>query len=238
MPTKKSVRRPDIAVVRRSKPPRESIREDAIDVQAFLGATGLKRTPVTYATGAVVFGQGDPCDSVVFIQSGLVKISVVSASGRRAVVAMLGPGDFFGTGGLAGQPVRMETATAARPTVLFVVDQNDMVRLLHKEHAMSDMLIAYLLKRTIRVEEDLIDQLFSPSEKRLARKLLVLARYLERDGPWRVVPTLSQETLSEMVGTTRSRINFFMKKFERLGFVDNTRGLRVHESLVSVVLHD
>lgn len=227
-----------IAVAAPTEPPTESTQAETLDVQAFLGSTGLKRRLVTYAGDGVVFRQGDPCDSVMYIQSGLVKISVVSTTGRQAVVAMLGPGDFFGVGGLAGQPVRMESATAARGTAVLVVDQIDMVRLLHEQHAMSDILIAYLLKRTIRVEEDLIDQLFSSSEKRLARKLLMLARYKGRDRSWKAVPALSQETLAEMVGTTRSRINFFMKKFQRLGFIDYKNGLRVHDSLLTVVLHD
>jgi CRP/FNR family transcriptional regulator, cyclic AMP receptor protein len=226
------------AVAAPSEPATESRQAEKLDVQAFLGSTGLKRRLVTYAGDGVVFRQGDPCDSVMYIQSGLVKISVVSTTGRQAVVAMLGPGDFFGVGGLAGQPVRMESATATRGTAVLVVDQIDMVRLLHEQHAMSDILIAYLLKRTIRVEEDLIDQLFSSSEKRLARKLLMLARYRERDRSWRAVPALSQETLAEMVGTTRARINFFMKKFLRLGFIDYKNGLRVHDSLLTVVLHD
>jgi CRP/FNR family cyclic AMP-dependent transcriptional regulator len=221
-----------------SVPATASKQPKAFDVQAFLGSTGLKRRLMTYARDSVVFRQGDPCDSVGYIQSGLVKISVVSPTGRQAVVAMLGPGDFFGVGGLAGQPVRMESATATRGTALLVVDQTDMVRLLHEQHAMSDMLIAHLLKRTIRVEEDLIDQLFSSSEKRLARKLLMLARYKERDHSLRAVPAVSQETLAEMVGTTRSRINFFMRKFQRLGFIDYTNGLKVHDSLLTVVLHD
>jgi CRP/FNR family transcriptional regulator, cyclic AMP receptor protein len=218
--------------------PAESTPAETLDVEAFLGSTGLKRRLVTYDGETVIFRQGDPCESVMYIQSGRVKISVVSTTGRQAVVAMLGPGDFFGVGGLAGQPIRMESATSARGTAVIVVDQTDMVRLLHEQHAMSDMLIAYLLKRTIRVEEDLIDQLFSSSEKRLARKLLMIARYREPDRSWRAVPALSQETLAEMVGTTRSRINFFLKKFHRLGFIDYKNGLIVHDSLLTVVLHD
>ncbi len=213
-------------------------RRDPFDVEAFLGSVGLNRKIVTYGRGGAIFRQGDPCDSVMYLQSGLVKISVVSKSGRQSVVAMLRPGDFFGVGGLAGQPVRMESATAAGGTTILVVDQTDMVRLLHQQHALSDMLIAHLLMRTIQIEEDLIDQLFSSSEKRLARKLLMLARYKERDHAVRAVPEISQETLAEMVGTTRSRVNFFMKKFERLGFIDYQNGLRVHDSLLTVVLQD
>ena len=151
---------------------------------------------------------------------------------------MLGPGDFFGEGGLAGQPVRMGSATASTSTTILFVDQHEMVRLLHQQHAMSDRFIAHLLARTIRIEEDLVDQLFSSSEKRLARKLLLLARYGEHDKPVRTIPAISQETLAEMVGTTRSRVNFFMKKFQRLGFIDYKDGLKVHNSLLTVVLHD
>jgi CRP/FNR family cyclic AMP-dependent transcriptional regulator len=221
-----------------SEPATESKPAAKFDVQAFLKSTGLKSRLATYTRDGVVFRQGDSCDRVMYIQAGLVKISVVSKTGRQAVVAMLGPGDFFGVGGLAGQPVRMESATATRGTTILVVDQLEMARLLHEQHAMSDMLIAHLLMRTIRVEEDLIDQLFSSSEKRLARKLLMLARYKERDQSLRAVPAVSQETLAEMVGTTRSRINFFMKKFQRLGFIDYKNGLRVHDSLLTVVLLD
>ncbi len=213
-------------------------RHETFNVQAFLGSAGLQRKLVTYARGAVIFRQGDPCDSVMYIQTGLVKISVVSKTGRQAIVALPGPGDFLGVGGLAGQPVRMETATAARSAVVMVVDQTDMVRLLHEQHEMSDLLIAHLLTRTIQIEEDLIDQLFSSSEKRLARRLLMLARYKERKHSVRAVPAISQETLAEMVGTTRSRVNFFMKKFERLGFIDYENGLRVHDSLLTIVLQD
>lgn len=220
------------------RPATSGTQADTFDVQTFLGSSGLRRRLVTYARGGVIFRQGDPCDSVMYIQAGLVKVSVVSRTGRQAIVAMLGPGDFFGIGGLAGQPVRMESANANRGAAVMVVDQLDMVRLLHEEHAMSDLLIAHLLTRTIRVEEDLIDQLFSSSEKRLARRLLLLARYKERQDSLRAVPAISQEALAEMVGTTRSRVNFFMKKFERLGFIDYKNGLRVHDSLLTIALQD
>ena len=191
-----------------------------------------------YRRADVIYTQGDPCESVLYIQKGGVKVSVLSKTGKEAIVAMLGPGDFFGEGGLAGQPVRMGRATASTSTTILLVDQQEMVRLLHQEHAMSDRFIAHLLARTIRVEEDLVDQLFSSSEKRLARKLLLLARYGEHGKPVRTIPPISQETLAEMVGTTRSRVNFFMKKFQRLGLIDYKDGLRVHDSLLTVVLHD
>lgn len=220
------------------RPPMESKQNRTFNAQAFLDSAGVGKKIVEYRRGDVIFTQGDPCDSVLYIQKGGVKLSVLSKTGREAVVAMLGLGDFFGEGGLAGQPIRMGSATAnARTTILFV-DQQEMVRLLHRQHAMSDRFIAHLLARTIRVEEDLVDQLFSSSEKRLARKLLLLSRYGEHDKPVRAVPAISQETLAEMVGTTRSRVNFFMKKFQRLGFIEYKDGLKVHNSLLAVVLHE
>ena len=151
---------------------------------------------------------------------------------------MLGPGDFFGEGCLAGQPVRMGSATALTSSTILQVDKDQMVRLLHKQHSLSDRFIAHMLARNIRIEEDLVDQLFNSSEKRLARTLLLLARYGKQDAPQKAVPKISQETLAEMVGTTRSRVNFFMNKFKRLGFIDYNDGLKVHNSLLTVVLHD
>jgi CRP-like cAMP-binding protein len=187
-----------------------------------------------------VFSQGDACDHVFYIQSGGVKLSVLSKNGREAVVAMLGPGDFFGEGCLAGQPVRMGSATAITPSLIMLVGKQKMVRLLHKQHEMSDRFISHMLSRNIRIEEDLIDQLFNSSEKRLARTLLLLARYGKQDKPARAVPVVSQETLAKMVGTTRSRVNFFLNKFKRLGFIeyDGDVPLKVNNSLLSVVLHD
>jgi CRP-like cAMP-binding protein len=193
---------------------------------------------VQYPRGTVIFTQGDPCDHVLYVQRGNVKLSVLSKSGREAVVAMLGAGEFFGEGCLAGQPARMGTATATTDSSILLVDKNKMVRLLHKQPAMSARFIAHMLSRNIQIEEDLIDQLFNSSEKRLARTLLLLARYGKHDSPVREVPLISQETLAEMVGTTRSRVNFFMKKFQRLGFIDYKNGLKVNSSLLTVVLHD
>src|SRR6266852_1713356 len=184
--------------------------------QAFLDSAGIARTIVAYRRAEAIFTQGDPCESVLYIQKGGVKLSVFSKTGREAVVAMLGPGDFFGEGCLAGQPVRMGSATATTDSTILLVDKDQMVRLLHQQHALSDRFIAHMLARNIRIEEDLIDQLFNSSEKRLARMLLLLARYGKHDKPVRAVPLISQETLAEMVGTTRSRVNFFMKKFQRL----------------------
>ena len=213
-------------------------RRALFNVQNFLESAGLARKIVKYAPDEIIFTQGDPCDHVLYIQKGDVKLSVQSKGGREAVVAMLRAGEFFGEGCLAGQPVRMGTATATSPSSILLVDKQRMVRLLHAKHALSDRFIAHMLARNIRIEEDLIDQLFNSSEKRLARTLLLLARYGKHDKPVRAVPPISQATLAEMVGTTRSRVNFFMKKFQRLGFIDYKNGLKVNNSLLTVVLHD
>src|SRR5438105_12982451 len=213
-------------------------RTSSFNARAFLDSAGLSKEIVEYARSEAIFSQGDRCKSVMYIQRGGVKRSVLAKTGREAVVAMLGPGDFFGEGCLAGQPVRMGSAMAITPSAILLVGKGRMVRLLHKQHAMSDRFISHMLARNIRIEEDLIDQLFNSSEKRLARTLLLLARYGKHDKPVRAVPPVSQETLAEMVGTTRSRVNFFMKKFERLGFIDYKHGLKVNNSLLTVVLHD
>ena len=208
------------------------------NVQAFLDSAGVARQIVAYRRAEIIFSQGDACDSVMYVQKGGVKLSVRSKPGNEAVVAMLGPGDFFGEGCLAGQPVRIATATAITPSAVLVIEQNTMVRLLHQQHALSDRFISHMLTRNIRIEEDLIDQLFNSSEKRLARTLLLLARYGQQDAPQKVLPKISQTTLAEMVGTTRSRVNFFMNKFKRLGFIDDNGGLTINSSLLSVVLHE
>jgi CRP/FNR family cyclic AMP-dependent transcriptional regulator len=216
----------------------KATRASPFDARAFLASAGVSKTFTAYGRNETVFTQGDACDHVLYIQSGGVKLSVLSKIGREAVVAMLGPGDFFGEGCLAGQPVRMGSATAITPSVILRINKDAMVKLLHKQHAMSDRFITHMLARNIRIEEDLIDQLFNSSEKRLARTLLLLARYGKHDAPVRAVPPISQETLAEMVGTTRSRVNFFMKKFQRLGFIDYKHGLKVNNSLLTIVLHD
>ncbi len=212
--------------------------EGVFNAQAFLDSAGVARTIVEFRKKEVVFSQGDTCEHVMYIQEGTVKLSVVSNAGKEAVVAMLGPGDFVGEGGLTGQMVRIATATATTPATLLMIGLTEMTRALHTEHALSDHFIAYMLKRNIRIEGDLIDQLFNSSEKRLARTLLLLARYGKQDRPQSVVPKISQETLAEMIGTTRSRVNFFMKKFEKLGFIHHNGGLHVNDSLLSVVLHE
>ena len=215
-----------------------SKREAKFNAQAFLDSAGIARRIVEFGRGEAIFSQGDRCESIMYIQAGGVKLSVVSKAGQEAVVAMLGPGEFFGEGCLAGQPVRMANATAVTPSTILVVDKAAMAGLLHKQHELSDRFIAHMLARNIRIEEDLVDQLFNATEKRLARRLLLLARYGQHDNPVRAVPPISQETLAEMVGTTRSRVNFFMRKFQRLGFIDYTNGLKVNNSLLTVVLHE
>jgi CRP-like cAMP-binding protein len=174
----------------------------------------------------------------MYIQKGGVKLSVVNESGKEAVVAMFGPSDFFGEGCMAGQSVRMGTATAITPTTLLVIEKDELLRVLHAERELSDQFIAYMLAHNIRVEEDLIDQLFNSSEKRLARTLLLLARYGKQDQPDRLLPKVSQETLAEMVGTTRSRVNFFMNKFRKLGFIKYNGKITINKSLLTVVLHE
>jgi CRP-like cAMP-binding protein len=212
----------------------------AFNAQTFLESAGVAKKIVEYARDETIFTQGDPCSHVMYIQEGGVKLSVLSKTGREAVVAMLGPGDFFGEGCLAGQPYRMGSAIAITPSVILLVAKDRMVKLLHKQHAMSDRFISHMLARNIRIEEDLVDQLFNSSEKRLARTLLLLARYGKQDKPTRVVPKISQETLAEMIGTTRSRVNFFLNKFKRLGFIeyDGDLPFKINNSLLSVVLHD
>jgi CRP-like cAMP-binding protein len=212
--------------------------QQPFDVEAFLHSSGVARTVSQYAAGAVLFAQGEPAVSVFYIQQGGVRLSVVSKGGREAVVAMLGPGDFVGEGALAGQPVRLATATAVLATTALTVEKEEMLRVLHEQGALSDRFIAHLLSRNARVEADLVDQLFNRSEKRLARALLLLARYGREEEPHRVLPKISQEVLAQMVGTTRSRVNVFMNKFRKLGFIEYNGGLKVNHSLLSVVLHD
>lgn len=205
---------------------------------AFLDSAGVSRRGVRFAPNRVVFAQGEPANSVFYVQKGGVKLSVLSSGGKEAVVAILGPGDFFGEACLAGQPVRMSTATAVAPTTVLSIQKREMIRILHEQPEFSDRFIAHMLARNIRIEEDLVDQLFNASEKRLARALLLLARYGKEDEPQAVLPKLSQETLAAMVGTTRSRVNFFMNKFRKLGFIDYNGGLTINASLLTVVLHD
>ena len=208
------------------------------DVKLFLDSAGLGRKVANFRAKETVFVQGDPAIQVMYIQAGGAKLTVVNKTGKEAVVAILGPGDFLGEGCLAGQSKYLVTATTISPTSVLVIERNEMIRALHEEHEFSDRFIAYMLGRNIRVEADLIDQLFNSSEKRLARTLLLLARYGVPGHPHKALPKVSQEMLAEMVGTTRSRVNFFMNKFRKLGFIQYNGEIHVNDSLLSVVLHD
>ncbi len=215
-----------------------SRKNPVFNAQAFLDSAGLARRVVEYRRSEKIYSQGESIKDVLYIQKGGIKLSVVNEVGKEAVVAMLGPGDFFGEGGMAGQLVRVGTATAITPTTLLVIEKKEMIHMLHTEHAFSDRFVAYMLSRNIRIEEDLVDQLFNSSEKRLARTLLLLAQYGQQEQPQKSLPKVSQETLAEMIGTTRSRVNFFMNKFKKLGFIKYNGGIHIDASLLSVVLHD
>jgi CRP-like cAMP-binding protein len=227
-----------IATSSKIKSKRKSTRKRAFDAQAFLDSAGVARRVVEYRRSQKIYSQGDRATSVIYIQKGGVKLSVVNETGKEAVVAILGRGDFLGEGCITGQSICMATATTIAPTAVLVIEKDEMIRVLHAEHAFSDRFIAYMLSRNIRVEEDLIDQLFNSSEKRLARTLLLLARYGAQGYPQKVLPKVSQEMLAEMIGTTRSRVNFFMNKFRKLGFIQYNGEIHVNNSLLRVVLHE
>ncbi|HEV2960459.1 MAG TPA: Crp/Fnr family transcriptional regulator [Candidatus Angelobacter sp.] len=217
--------------------PLERIR--FFDPKSFLAQAGLGRAIVDLKKRQVVFSQGDPAEAVFYIQHGKVRLSVISSGGKEATIALLGEGDFLGEECIANsQPLRMATAAAITEVAVLKIERQEMVRALHEQHALSDLFVSYLLSRNRRVQEDLVDQLFNSSEKRLARALLLLAQFGKDSQPDTVVPKISQETLAEMVGTTRSRVNFFMNRFRKLGFIEYNGTLRVHPSLLSVVLHD
>jgi CRP-like cAMP-binding protein len=209
----------------------------AFDLEAYLESTAPARKVVKYRRNEVVFAQGDPSTDIRYIQKGAIKLSVISRLGKEAVVAMLGPGDFFGEGALAGQAVRIGSATAVLASCVLAIEKEAMARLLHEESTFSDRFITYMLTRNMRIEADLVDQLFNSSEKRLARTLLLLARYGQTN-PQRTLPKISQETLAEMIGATRSRVNFFMNKFRKLGLIEYNGELKINSSLLSIVLHD
>jgi CRP/FNR family cyclic AMP-dependent transcriptional regulator len=211
----------------------------SFDVDSFLAGAGMTKRAVSYARADVIFSQGDPCDSVMYVRSGGIQLSVISHAGKEAVVATLGPRDFLGEGALSGHTVRLATARATMATAVVAIPKRQMVRLLRSDLEFSDKFIAYMLLRNARLEADLVDQLFNSSEKRLARTLLLLAHYGRGDRPQRVLPAVSQETLAEMIGTTRSRVNFFLNKFRKLGFIEyDAEGLTINPSLLGVVVHD
>lgn len=208
------------------------------DLKVFLTKADGGRTIAEYHSDDRIFAQGDLADAIFHIQKGKVKLTVVSKQGKEAIIAILGQGDFFGEGCLAGQPVRMSSATAISESSVMKLEKAAVVRLLHEEPSFSEMFVAHLLSRNIKIEEDLVDQLFNSSEKRLARVLLLLANFGKDGKPEPVIPKISQETLAGIVGTTRSRVSFFMNRFRKLGFIDYNGGLEVHSSLLNVILHD
>ena len=214
-------------------------KKRAFDPAAFLATSGLGRTIVHLANKELAFSQGDPAEDVFYIQDGRIRLSVIARTGKEATVALLGPGDFCGEECIAlAQSVRVASASAITPCSLLKIDRKEMTRALHQEHALSDIFVAHLLARNARVQEDLVDQPFNSSEKRLARILLLLAHFGKEKVPDTVIPKISQEVLAEMVGTTRARVNFFMNRFRKLGFIEYNGSIEVHPSLLSVVLHD
>jgi len=221
-----------------ARPRRAAKNGREFDPQAFLTTLGEGRKPMIFLKKQTIFTQGDPADAVFYLQTGRVRLTVVSKTGKEATIGILHDDSFFGEGSLAGQTVRMGTATAMTDCTVLRIEKTAMVGALHREHTLSDLFVAYLLTRNIRYEEDLVDQLFNSSEKRLARLLLMLAQFGKEGVPEAVVPKISQETLAEMIGTTRSRVSFFMNRFRKLGFIHYNGGLQVHSSLLNIVLHD
>jgi CRP/FNR family cyclic AMP-dependent transcriptional regulator len=214
-------------------------KAEPFGVHEYLSNAGLSRRIAKFKKRQVIFSQDDPCDDVLYIQSGNAKLTVVNPQGKEAVLAIVGPGDFLGEGCIIGNPVRLATATAIAPLSAMSIKKKEIIRVLRDEQEFSGKFISYMLERNIKIEADLVDQLFNSSEKRLARALLILARYGKEGEPETMVAKISQETLAELVGTTRSRVNFFMNKFRKLGFIDyNGGGMQVHSSLLNVVLHD
>jgi CRP/FNR family transcriptional regulator, cyclic AMP receptor protein len=210
----------------------------SFDIGKYLETSGVKRKIVKYRKAEAIFSQGDSCRGVMYLQTGRVKISVTSSAGREAVIALLRAGDFFGEGCIAGQPLRVATATAMGPVSVLEIEKREMIRVIHEEGEFADRFVAHMLRRNVRVEEDLVDQLFNSSEKRLARALLLVARYGNDEKAEKIVARVSQGTLAEMIGTTRSRVSFFMNKFRKLGFIKYNGGLHVNDSLLRVILHD
>jgi CRP/FNR family cyclic AMP-dependent transcriptional regulator len=210
----------------------------SFSVEQYLETSGLRKRMVSYRKGEIIFSQGDVSTTVLYLQQGRVKITVTSSAGKEAVVALLGAHEFFGEGCIAGQGLRAATAAAIEPTSVLEIQKEEMFRVIHEEREFSDRFVAHMLRRNVRVEEDLVDQLFNSSEKRLARALLLVARYGKDEEPERIVARISQGTLAEMIGTTRSRVSFFMNKFRKLGFIKYNGGLHVNSSLLRVILHD
>jgi CRP/FNR family transcriptional regulator, cyclic AMP receptor protein len=217
---------------------RRTRKRARFDLEKYLHTAGIAKKIVSYLEGETIFSQGGPCDSVIYLQQGEVKLTITSPHGKEAVIALLYAGDFLGEGSIAGQSFRAATATVLEPTTALVIDKQEMIRVLHEEHEFSDRFVSHMLKRNVRIEEDLTDQLFNSTEKRLARILLLVARYGKTELPEKVVAKISQETLAEMVGTTRSRVSVFMNKFRKLGYIQYNGGLHINGSLLRVILHD
>jgi CRP-like cAMP-binding protein len=217
---------------------RRTMKRTHFDLEKYLHTAGIAKKIVSYLEGETIFSQGGPCDSVIYLQQGEVKLTITSPHGKEAVIALLYAGDFLGEGSIAGQSFRASTATVLEPTTALMIDKQEMIRVLHEEHEFSDRFVSHMLKRNVRVEEDLTDQLFNSTEKRLARILLLVARYGKTEVPEKVVAKISQETLAEMVGTTRSRVSVFMNKFRKLGYIQYNGGLHINGSLLRVILHD
>jgi CRP/FNR family transcriptional regulator, cyclic AMP receptor protein len=222
----------------KGKPKSVSKKKVEFDAQAFLDSAGVDRKVRHFKKAEIIFSQGSPADTVMYIQEGAIKITALSAVGKEAIIAILQPGDFFGEGCMAGQSMRVGNATAITASTVLVIEKNEMAHALHDQHELSDLFINFVLTRNIRIEADLVDRLFNSTEKRLARTLLLLARYGKQDQPERKLPKVSQETLAEMIGTTRTRVNLFMNKFKKLGFIKYNGEIEVNTSLLSVVLHD
>lgn len=208
------------------------------NAEKYLETAGVRKRIVSFGAGQVIYSQGDEATSVFYLQQGQVKISLTSPGGKEAVIALLGEREFFGEGCIAGQSLRVSRATAIAPTSLLEIQKEEMNRVIHEEHEFSDFFVAHMLTRNVRVEEDLVDQLLNSTEKRLARALLLVARYGKDEAPEKIIPKISQETLAEMIGTTRPRVSFFMNKFRKLGFIQYKGGLHVNSSLLRVILRD
>jgi CRP/FNR family cyclic AMP-dependent transcriptional regulator len=219
-------------------PKTKSKKEPPFDVETYLSTSGIARKVVHYRKGQVIYSQGEPGRSVLYLQQGGVKLTITSTRGKEAIIALLYPGDFFGEGCIAGQPLRTATASAVEPSTVLAIGKQEMIRVIHHEHEFSDRFVSHMLKRNVTVEENLADQLFNSSEKRLARTLLLIARYGKPAQPEKIVAKISQESLAEMVGTTRSRVSFFMNKFRKLGYIKYNGGLQINSSLLRVVLRD
>jgi CRP/FNR family cyclic AMP-dependent transcriptional regulator len=217
---------------------RTSKNRSRFDIDKYLETAGVRRSIANYRKGQTIFSQGDDCTTVLYLQQGTVKLTIVSPAGKEAVIAILYPGDFFGEGCIAGQPRRVARAVAVQPVSVLAINKNEMLRVIHAEHEFSDRFISHMLKRNVRIEEDLADQLFNSSEKRLARALLLAARYGKEEQAEKIVGKISQETWAEMIGTTRSRVSYFMNKFRRLGYIKYNGGLQINSSLLRVILKD